>query len=170
MRCSWSEALRRILTPRLATALAVSAALHALIVGALDTPASPPRAAAEPLRALVLHGAGVQERPAPQASREAAAPPRYYRTSELDVVPGIMTRVNPDYPELVHVGGSVTIRLFIDERGTVEHVAVLRAEPRGYFEASARRAFMAARFSPAMKNGVPVKAQITLQVDYSHPR
>lgn len=123
------------------------------------------------LQAVLLHKAAAPERSVPKSAGEPAPlPPRYYRTSELDVAPGIMTRVDPEYPGLVHVGGRVTIRLFIDERGNVENVAILRAEPPGYFEASARRAFLAARFTPGMKGGAPVKAQLTLQVDYAHPR
>ena len=104
------------------------------------------------------------------ADAASAASARYYRTSELDVVPGIMTRVVPEYPQLARSSGKVVIRLFIDERGTVERVAVLRSEPKGYFDASAQRAFLAARFTPGMKSGRPVRTQMTLQVDYHYPK
>jgi len=167
-----SEAPRRVLTPRLALALAVSAALHALVVGGVAAPgASPGAQAASAISATLVPEAAAQERPAARpAGKAAPSPRRYYRTRELDVVPGIMTRVVPEYPHMAHVNGKVVIRLFIDERGTVEHVGVLRAEPPGHFEASARRAFLAARFTPGMKGGVAVKSQLTLQVDYTLPR
>ncbi len=172
MRCSWSKDLRRTLTPRLALALAASAALHVLLVGgaaAPDGPAGP--LAANALSALLVAEAAAQDRSVPRfAGKAPSEAKRYYRTRELDVVPGIMTRTNPEYPDMARVSGKVLIRLFIDERGTVEHVAVLRAEPPGVFDASARRAFLAARFTPGMKAGVPVKAQLTLQVDYTQPR
>lgn len=156
MRCSWSEDLRRTLTPRLALALAASAALYALV--AADGPAGPFEVAA-------------QDRSVPrQAGKASPGAQRYYRTRELDVVPGIMTRTNPEYPDMARVSGKVLIRLFIDERGSVEHVAILRAEPPNVFDASARRAFLAARFTPGMKAGVAVKSQLTLQVDYTQPR
>lgn len=174
MSCSWSEALRGALTRRLALALAVSAALHALVVGGLAAPGGAPAAPPSSiLSAVLIPEAAAQERPAPKPAAKAASVPvaqRYYRSRELDVVPGIRTRVHPEYPHMAHVSGKVTIRLYIDEHGTVEHVGILRAEPPGHFEASARRAFLAARFTPGMKGGVPVKSQLTLQVDYSHPR
>jgi len=161
--CSWSDALRGALTRRLALALAASAALHALLVGGLAAPDGSPDAApvTSVISAALLPEAAAQERPVAQ---------RYYRSRELDVVPGIRTRVHPEYPHMAHVSGKVTIRLYIDEHGTVEHVGILRAEPPGHFEASAQRAFLAARFTPGMKGGVPVKSQLTLQVDYKQPR
>ena len=172
MRCSWSEVIRRTLTPRLAIALAASAGLHALVVGGGAAPAgSAERRAANPISAFLLPEAAAQDRSVPKfAGKAAPAANRYYRTRELDVVPGIMTRTHPEFPDMARVSGKVLIRLFIDERGTVEHVAILRAEPRGVFEASAQRAFLAARFTPGMKAGVPVKSQLTLQVDYTQPR
>ncbi|MGQ0545947.1 MAG: energy transducer TonB [Betaproteobacteria bacterium] len=171
MSCSWSEALRAAATPRLALALAASASLHAALLGGLEPPAAPGGSAlANPIIAVLVGEAAAQEPPPKPAARPAPAANRYWRTRELDVVPGIRTRVHPEFPDLARVSGKVLIRLFIDERGTVEHVAILRAEPAGVFEASARRAFLAARFTPGMKSGVPVKSQLTLQVDYTQPR
>lgn len=173
MRCSWSEDIRRTLTLRLAIALAASAGLHALVVGGGAAPAGPAErvAAANAISAFLLPEAAAQDRSVPRfAGKASSAASRYYRTRELDVVPGIMTRTHPEFPDMARVSGKVLIRLFIDERGTVEHVAILRAEPPNIFEASARRAFLAARFTPGMKAGVPVKSQLTLQVDYTQPR
>ena len=172
MRCSWSKELRRTLTPRLALALAASAALHALLVGGVAAPDGPrERMAANAISAFLLPEAAAQDRSVPRfAGKAAPEAKRYYRSRELDVVPGIMTRTHPEFPDMARVSGKVLIRLFIDERGTVEHVAILRAEPPNIFEASARRAFLAARFTPGMKAGVPVKSQLTLQVDYTQPR
>lgn len=171
MKCSWSSEVHRVLSPRLALALAASAALHTLVVGGLEAPnGSRDGAPANTVLAVLLPDAAAQERAAPRPAARAAAPKRYYRTRELDVVPGIKTRTDPEFPDMARVSGRVLIRLFIDERGTVEHVAILRADPPGVFEASARRAFLAARFTPGMKAGVPVKAQLTLQVDYTNPK
>lgn len=170
MRCSWSKALRAAATPRLAAALVASATLHALLIGGLDGPTPFGGAAATALRAYLVPDAAAQDRSVPRQAGKSAGTKRYYRTRELDVVPGIKTRVEPEYPDLARTSGKVTIRLFIDEHGTVEHVAILRAEPAGLFEASAQRAFLAARFTPGMKAGVPVKTQLTLQVDYTHQK
>jgi len=162
--CSWSEAL----TPRLALALAASAALHALLASALETPGAPGGPSLAPLAAVLVADAVAQDASPPEAKPARAQ--RYYRRRELDVVPGIMTRTDPEFPDLARVSGRVIVRLFIDERGRVEQVVVLRAEPAGIFEASARRAFLAARFTPGMKAGAAVKAQLTLQVDYTYPK
>jgi protein TonB len=97
---------------------------------------------------------------------------RYYRTRDLDVRPGIMTRVDPVYPDAAarrFLTGKVVIRLFIDEAGAVERVVTVKAEPPGYFEQSAERAFRAARFTPGMKNGRPVKVQMLLEVRFDSP-
>ena len=176
MSCSWSDALRRALTPRLAWALAASLAAHALLVASLEGRFGAPSAlsslAAPVIRAALASEPKAAAAPAPKRAAGASlpAPPRYYRTRELDVVPGIMTRVHPEYPQLAHVSGKVVIRLFIDESGTVEHVAVMRADPPGIFEASARRAFLAARFTPGMKAGAPVRTQMVLELSYTHPQ
>lgn len=161
------------LLPRCAGALGVSMALHALAApGAQalsrDTDPLPP--------------------PAPAAMRLAAGPsqstgtgssilapllaPLYYKTSELDVRPGIMTRVEPEYPESAarrFLSGKVQIRLFINASGTVDRVAIVSAEPPGFFEQSAESAFRAARFSPGSKNGKAVRTQLTLEVSYDSP-
>lgn len=168
MRCSWSDAVRSALTPRLVIALAASAALHAVLVAALEPRSGSGAGPADAISAILVPEAAAQQKPAPQPA--AGSAPRYYRTSELDVVPGIMTRVAPEYPQLARKSGKVVIRLFIDERGSVERVDVLRSEPKGYFEASAQRAFLAARFTPGMKSGKPVRTQMTLQVDYQYPK
>jgi TonB family protein len=168
VRCSSSEALRAAASPRLGLALAASALLHALLIGGLQGPAAPGAAALSPLAAVLVSEAAAQEAAQPEAKPARAQ--RYYRARELDVRPGIMTRTDPEFPELARVNGRVTVRLFIDERGTVEQVVILRAEPAGIFEASARRAFLAARFTPGMRSGAAVKSQVTLQVDYTQPR
>lgn len=116
-------------------------------------PATGEPAAAEPPRALL-----------PQ--------PHYYLTRELDVRPGIMTRVQPEYPEAAarrFLSGKVMLRLYIEENGAVERVEILAAEPPGYFEESARRAFDAARFTPGIKDGRAVRVQMTLEVSFESP-
>jgi protein TonB len=172
-------------SPRLIAALAASFALHAALMAGLDGPYSlhpglfswltqpaetrlqvalaAPRPEAVPT---------AKEAPASTTAGGALGVARYYRTRELDVVPGIMTRVMPEYPEHAarrFLAGRVVVRLFLDESGSVERVVALDAEPPGYFEQAAVDAFRAARFSPGMKDGRPVKVQITLEVNFEHP-
>ena len=131
---------------------------------ALSGSALPPLAGAIVL-SIALHAAAAEPAGKP-------APTRYYPARELDVRPGIRTHVEPEYPEAAarrSLSGKVVIRLYIDEKGAVERVKTLRAEPPGYFERSAESAFRAARFTPAMKNGRPVKAQMTIEVHFDSP-
>jgi TonB family protein len=120
--------------------------------------------------AAVFVEAKPRQKPAP-----AAAPARpsvakhYYRTAELDVRPGIMVHVEPRYPERAaqdQVAGRVLAHLFLREDGTVEQVAIVRAEPPGYFEYSVEQAFGSARFTPGMKDGRAVKVQMALEVSF----
>jgi TonB family protein len=189
--CSSNNLLRRIeaASPRFIAALAASLALHAALVAVIEVPVEGASSWFKPGTPLhvALSGPVAEDAapklaptsvPAPQgtrsASREGAAlrEVHYYLTRELDVIPGIMTRVEPQYPESAlrrFLAGKVVIRLFIDESGKVERVVTLRADPPGYFEPSAEEAFRAARFSPGMKGGRPVKVQVTLEVNFEHP-
>lgn len=165
----------------LGAALIASLALHAALIAATDSQFGAPwRKLSWHVPDAVLRARlspapeepAVRPAPAVEAGRPALPAQRYYRTNELDVRPGIMTRVQPEYPEPAarhFVSGSVRIQLYIDETGRVERVQTLRAEPPGYFEQSAERAFLAARFTPAMKGGKPVKVRMVLEVSFEAP-
>jgi TonB family protein len=161
---------------RLGAALIASFALHAGLIAGIDSHTRGPASgiswdgARPDLRVSLQELSPVPEQ---TAARPAGLPiQRYYRTRELDVRPGIMTRVEPDYPEPAArrlVAGSVRIELYIDEAGRVERVQTLQADPPGYFEESTQRAFLAARFTPGMKDGRPVKVKIRLEVKFGSP-
>lgn len=113
---------------------------------------------------IALHAAAAE--PAGPASS------RYYPVRELDVRPGITKSIEPEYPAAAarrSLSGKVVIRLYIDEKGSVERVETLRADPPGVFERSAERAFRAATFTPGMKAGRAVKTQMTIEVNYDTP-
>jgi protein TonB len=179
---------------RLAAALGVSLAVHAAVAAAVDAlpsgfrigpfaPAQPDRA---PLRAVLRGSEQAPHRNAdtlagaqPRADSAGAAPalpavpePRYYLPRELDVRPGITTRVEPEYPERAawrSLSGTVALRLYIGATGSVDKIDVVRAEPAGYFEDAALRAFGAARFTPGMKDGRAVRAQMLVEVAFESP-
>jgi protein TonB len=112
------------------------------------------------------------EPPVADPQRALLPQPHYYLTRELDVRPGIMTRVEPEYPEAAarrFLSGKVVLRLYIEETGAVERVEILAADPPGYFEDSAQRAFSAARFTPGIKDGRAVRVQMTLEVSFENP-
>jgi TonB family protein len=120
--------------------------------------------------AIVLGETKPRARPEPHPRpAEPSVTKHYYRTSELDVKPGIMVHVEPRYPLRAAqdaVSGRVVAQLFLREDGTVEQVSIVRAEPAGYFEYSVEQAFGAARFTPGMKDGQAVKVQMALEVSF----
>lgn len=92
---------------------------------------------------------------------------RYYLPTELQRPPAAQQPVEPESPaESGWREGSVVLRLFINELGTVDEVMVVRAEPSGVFEKSAIAAFGSARFSPGMLAGAAVKSQLLVEVLY----
>ena len=79
-----------------------------------------------------------------------------------------MHDIEPAYPAEANLReGSVVLRLLVSEAGEVDDVAVVRAFPRGLFEASALAAFGQAKFSPGLMLGVAVKSQITIEVQFT---
>lgn len=94
-------------------------------------------------------------------------PEAYVRAGDLDVRPQIRDRVMPVYPETAgNLAGKVIIKVFINASGTVDEVAVVRADPPGIFDESAISAFGAARFTPGMKGQRAVKSLLVLEVSY----
>ncbi len=177
---------------RLGTAVALSVVLHSVALFALSSPraAAPARglqatmsaklalvtAARSPLPAVPEERS---PRPGPEVSRGTGnsasagvlAAPRYYPASRLDRAPVPLSEIAPEYPgEAGMRKGLVALRVRINDRGGVDEVAVLRAEPEGLFERSALAAFSAARFSPGALNGVWVGSEIEVEVEYLPPK
>jgi protein TonB len=93
--------------------------------------------------------------------------PNYYTAKQLDVHPAAAWPISPVYPD-THgdAEGFVTLKLLIDDTGTVREISVVDAQPPGVFEESALAAFRAARFLPGQRNGRTVKSQILIKVTY----
>jgi len=175
----------------LAAGLAVSLAVHVLVVASVR-PISATSAQPGPLRVLIVRESEASEpRDEPQAATAQAATPaaqaaaprppgavpepqafglpldRYYTSRELDARAEPLNQPALIYPQEAYqarVRGKVTLRMLINERGGVDGVTVLEAEPRGVFEAAALEAAQALAFSPASLAGRPVKSQKTLEV------
>jgi protein TonB len=93
----------------------------------------------------------------------------YYPARELDVYPALLSPLVLDYPERAlreDRRGRVLLMLLIDAAGRVDDIAVVEAEPPGYFEAAARKAFEQASFSGARRNGLPVRSRVLIHVDF----
>lgn len=96
-------------------------------------------------------------------------PDRYYTSRELDVRAEPINEVPLVYPRLAYqnrISGKVTLRILINERGGIDQVSVLAAEPRGVFEEAALAAAQPLRFSPAIRNLQPVKSQKVIEVAF----
>jgi periplasmic protein TonB len=118
-------------------------------------------------------GAAAGAAPGAQARPGLLDPLRYYTTRELDVRPWIMERIEPEYPETAYrrfLSGKVVVQLDLDESGRVDRAVAVRAEPGGYFEEAAEKAFLAARFTPGIKGGRPVKVRMQVEVSFDSAR
>lgn len=97
------------------------------------------------------------------------APDRYYNSREVDVRAEPVNEVPLIYPQFAYqnrVRGVVLLKILINERGTIDDVSIVEADPKGTFEGAARNAIVATRFSPAVRNGRPVKSQKMLEVKF----
>ena len=93
----------------------------------------------------------------------------YYATRQLDVYPTLPAALELRYADsaaAAGITGHALILVLIDAAGTVNDVTVAEADPAGYFENDLRQAFMAARFTPAVRNGRPVRSRLLVRVSY----
>lgn len=73
-----------------------------------------------------------------------------------DIIP--MVKVQPTYPasaQRMGIEGKVVLQVTVNADGTVREVKVLESQPRGVFDAEARRAMMRWKFKPRVVDGVP---------------
>ena len=95
--------------------------------------------------------------------------PTYYAARFLDEYPKPLTPVEPRYPKHAHASkldGSVTLLLLIDEEGALNEITVVEAHPESVFDAAALAAFRGVRFSPARKDGRPVRSRVLITVGF----
>jgi len=96
--------------------------------------------------------------------------PRYFTAAELDVRPAPRVQVMPDYAgDAAREGlkGKVLVRLYLDESGDVERLAIVRADPPGAFDDAVTKAFGTAHFTPGMKDGQAVRSQLLIEVNFN---
>jgi protein TonB len=78
-------------------------------------------------------------------------------SADMDIVP--LVRVNPRYPPRAQsrgIEGWVHLRFTITRQGTVTDVQVVDADPKGYFERSAKRAVGKYKYKPKIQDGEAV--------------
>lgn len=104
----------------------------------------------------------------PQPPLPAAAPgpgltPGWFAARDLDVLPRPLSPIEfavPAAARAAGLSGKVELQLSIDAGGQLVDIEVLRADPRGVFEAAALAAFRSARYSPGFKDGRAVRSRI----------
>jgi len=182
-----SAASRETPAARLALAVALSLVLHttAALVAAATPERSIAAGAKPPALAPLQTRLAADTRPGTASTGSSVAPSAkagdasgkpaggvtsavYYKRSQLDDKPYLVTHVKPEYPTGVPpTGGRARIRLFIDERGRVDRVDVVDSPSSARFGEAAATAFRAARFEPGKRGGVAVKSQIQIEMDFA---
>lgn len=134
-----------------------------------DVRPEPAAAKAEPKRESRQAATGPASAPIAGIEIPLSRDPTYYPARQLDVYPQLLAPIKLDYPDRAaaqRLDGHLLLLLLIDEFGIVNEASVVEARPEGYFEEAALSVFRATRFSPAQKQGQPVKSRVLLQVSY----
>lgn len=92
-----------------------------------------------------------------------ASDPRYYAVRELDVYPALAAPL--ELRAVIAPAARALLMVLIDARGGVDQVDVVEADAGGAFGEEARRSLLAARFTPALKNGRPVKSRVLIRIE-----
>lgn len=98
--------------------------------------------------------------PAFEPSLSLAGPPATGPAAGAGDGPAVpLVRIPPQYPpraQALGVEGWVRLRFTVTPEGGTEHVEVVDADPKGYFERAAIRAVESYRFEPRREGGVAV--------------
>lgn len=97
-----------------------------------------------------------------RAAPAAAAPGPAY-----DERPRVLKKVEPEYPRLAKmtgVEGVVVLLILIDESGNIEEIEVVKSLGNTGCDEAAVKAVEQWHFAPAMRQGQPIAARVTLPV------
>ncbi|OGU59212.1 MAG: energy transducer TonB [Ignavibacteria bacterium RBG_13_36_8] len=108
--------------------------------------------------------------PPPEDTGEETDPVFFVAVEELPELIGGLPALEQSiqYPDIAlraGIQGRVYLRAFVDERGDVKKVEVLKGIGAGCDEAAVQ-ALMKAKFKPGRQRGKPVKVQISLPVNF----
>lgn len=93
----------------------------------------------------------------------------YYAARELDVYPALASTLDLralPAPAAADLRARAALLVLIDAHGAVDEVKIVEAGPGSDFEAQARQALLAARFTPALKNGRAVRSRLLIRIDH----
>jgi TonB family protein len=156
---------------RFGAPLAVSLALHAVVLGAMaggSFTTSGARADLVVYLAFSPETAPAAQPPSAPAAR-SALPKRYLASSEVDqrATPVDMAAlVYPETPYRNRIAGKVRVRIYISEQGRVDKAEIVEATPKGHFEEAAIDVVQRTRFDPARKQGRAVPSQKLIEVEF----
>ena len=125
-----------------------------------------PRRAQEEITARPAHVPAAPPARSADAGPAAIPDPTYYAARQLDVYPALTGTLDVRYPGAADAKGRVLLLVLIDAAGAVDDVSLVESGAPGYLDDDARRALMGARFRPALRNGVPVKSRVLVEIDY----
>ena len=114
--------------------------------------------------------AKAEPRPGLPGALDIPMPEKWYSASELDVRAEPRNSPALQYPQELaasSLSAKVRIVLFIDERGVVRKTQLVESGPERPFDLAAATAWNNVQFSPALKNGVAVKSQKLLELDFT---
>ncbi len=103
-----------------------------------------------------------------QIEERKEAKPAPLPAFQLSALPVYKSKVNPKYPEELkseELEGEVILEVTISEKGEVLEVKV-KASDHDLFTRSAVAAMKQTRFTPALKNGMPVPARIDIPIKF----
>lgn len=95
--------------------------------------------------------------------------PKYYSFQELDFRPTVVNDVNNNPQELSQYpeGGSVTLQLWMDEKGNISRVEVLKTNLTEDAAKKIAQGFLKLKFTPGQKNNEPVRSTVKITVELS---
>lgn len=102
--------------------------------------------------------------------QDISAPDNIFSLGQLDAPLTTMNRMPPIYPLRAKrrgIEGWVKISFVVTESGRVADIAVLEAEPPGFFEESVKRCVRAWRFKPGCVDGRPVKTRVETKIRFN---
>ena len=163
---------------RVSAAIAVSAALHTVVLAGVPGLFSPgPAAEGRPapfhVRLVTEQAPPVAKAKVPGTTRTqlAAGPkagvlegPYYFRGSELDVKPFPLESIEPAPP--MKAAGRVVARILINESGGADAVRIESSDLKSAFDDTVKAAFGSARYSAGIKDGRSVKSQMLVEVTF----
>ncbi|HUF19600.1 MAG TPA: energy transducer TonB [Burkholderiales bacterium] len=94
----------------------------------------------------------------------------YYPVSDLDVYPVPVSPISVSSADAVREAGippaRVSLWVSIDETGWPAEVAIHDSDPEAVFDDAAMTALRGARFSPARKDGRPVRSRVLIELEF----